>query len=111
VSLLCAESAIVLDLEVCVLSFSLAIYEGVPLVWTNGGSGGPGASRKDVGNCSHVGSVDPEESMVGIVQAVHAEEDVGADVQEDTAQSPGSQKPNSTGWIKRYGDISPQMVP
>jgi hypothetical protein len=56
-------------------------YEGVPLASMNC------CSVEE--ECSHVGSVEPDESVVGIVQAVRGEDGVGADVQADTAQSPG----------------------
>jgi hypothetical protein len=75
--------------------FSLAIYDGAPLASKKSGS--------VEGECSHVGSVNPEESIVGIVQAVHEEDRVRADAQADTAQSP-DQKRNSPGWVKRYAN-------
>jgi hypothetical protein len=78
--------------------FSLAM--GVPLASMNWGSVHPG--QRDEGGCSHVGSVEPDESLVGIVQVVRGEDEVGADVQADSAQSPWEKKPNSPGWTKRY---------
>jgi hypothetical protein len=74
----------------------------------NGGAAGidelgfssPG--QRDEGGCSHVGSVEPDESLVGIVQVVRGEDEVGADAQADSTQSPWEKKPNSPGWTKRY---------
>jgi hypothetical protein len=74
----------------------MAIYEGMPLVSKKSGSG--------EGEGSHVGSVNPDESVVGIVQAVYGENGVRADAQTDTAQSP-EQKRCSPGWIKRYASL------
>jgi hypothetical protein len=77
--------------------FSPAIYEGVPLASIKSGS--------VEGEDSHVGSVNPDESVVGIVQAVHGENGVRADAQADTAQSPEQVKRNSPGWIKMYANF------
>jgi hypothetical protein len=80
--------------------FSLAIYEGATLASKKSGS--------VEGECSHVGSVNPDESVVGIVQAMRGEGGVRADAQADTAQSP-DQKRKSPGWIKRYANFDQMM--
>jgi hypothetical protein len=85
----------VLQNDLFYFGYSPAIYEGVPLALMKCGS--------VEGECSHVGSVEPDESVEGIVEAVRGEDGVGADVQADTAQSLGQLKLKSGGWTKRYG--------
>jgi hypothetical protein len=77
------------------LMISLTIY-GATAPSSNGAVAGEEAE------CSHVGSVELEQSVAGIMQAVVALDECGAEGQADFAQSTGKINLNSAGWTKRY---------
>jgi hypothetical protein len=54
-------------------------------------------------NSSHAGSVEPDQSVVGIVMALGGGGGVDASGKGDTATSPVKPDPNSPGWTNRYG--------
>jgi hypothetical protein len=51
---------------------------------------------------SQAGSVEPDQSVVGIVMAVGGGGGLDAAAQVDTATSPAKPDPNSPGWTNRY---------
>jgi hypothetical protein len=59
-------------------------------------SGGEGS------HSSQAGSVEPEQSVLGIVMAVGGGGRLDAAVQVDKATSPAKSDPNSPGWINSY---------
>jgi hypothetical protein len=61
----------------------------------------PGEGRKDETEGKHVGSVEPEQSVMGIMQALGGGSELEGEVQADTAQSAGDLNPNSAGSSKR----------
>jgi hypothetical protein len=67
----------------------------------NGAVSDLAADRKDDGEGSHADSVDPDQSVMGNMQAVHVGHEVDPDLQVDTAKSVGDVNPKSTGWITR----------
>ncbi|KAM0853048.1 hypothetical protein ACQ4PT_051359 [Festuca glaucescens] len=77
--------------------FSVAIYEGAADAVANG------PVTREEGACNHVGSVEQELSVVGIVQAVAGGGGQDADGQADYEQSTGKMNPQSPGWTKIYG--------
>jgi hypothetical protein len=77
--------------------WSLPIYEG------DTGTGVDAAVAREEGECSHVGSVEPEQSVMGIVQAIGRCGEQDEDGQADSAVSTGKMDPQSPGWTKRYG--------
>jgi hypothetical protein len=53
-------------------------------------------------NSSHAGSVEPDQSVVGIVMALGGGGGLDASGKGDTATSPVKPDPNSPGWTNRY---------
>lgn len=60
------------------------------------------AVAREDGDCSHVGSVEVEQSVMGIVQAIAGCREQEDDGQADSAVSTGKMDPQSPGWTKRY---------
>ncbi|KAM0824173.1 hypothetical protein ACQ4PT_070374 [Festuca glaucescens] len=93
-----------------VSSCSVPIYEGTADTAVDG------AVAKEDGECSHVSSMEPEQSVVGIVQAIAGCGEQDADEQADSAVSTGKMDPQSPGWTKsirrilqcywRHGNVS-----
>jgi hypothetical protein len=75
----------------------VAIYEDAADAVANG------LVTREEGECSHVGSVEQELSVAGIVQAVAGGGGQDAAGQADYEQSIGKMNPQFPGWTKIYG--------
>ncbi|KAM0897900.1 hypothetical protein ACQ4PT_022259 [Festuca glaucescens] len=86
---------------------SVPIYEGTT------DSGVDGAGAREEGECSHVGSVEQDQSVLGIVQAIAGCGEQDADGQADSAISTGKMDPQSPGWTRRLrvGRAPPDRTP
>ncbi|XP_047088343.1 uncharacterized protein LOC124700227 isoform X2 [Lolium rigidum] len=87
--------------------WSLPIYEGTA------DTGVDAVVAREDGECSHVGSVEPEQSVMRIVQAIARCGEQEADGQADSAVSTGKMDPQCPGWTKRLriGTAPPDRTP